>query len=65
MRVRKIGRVHPSEAAPYPTPNGVRAILDSFESTMADAKGADPENFIDGSFVQELDKSGWIAKLYQ
>ncbi len=51
--------------APYPTPSGVRAILESFEATMPDAKGADPETFIDGSFVQELDKSGWIARLYQ
>ncbi len=51
--------------APYPKPSGVRAILDSFESTMPDAKGADPETFIDQSFVQELDKSGWIARLYQ
>lgn len=51
--------------APYPTPSGVRSILDSFESTMPDAKNADPETFIDGSFVQQLDKSGYIAKLYQ
>jgi NitT/TauT family transport system substrate-binding protein len=51
--------------APYPTANGVRAILDSFESTMPDAKNADAESLIDGSFVQELDKSGWIARLYQ
>ncbi len=52
--------------APYPQPNGVKAILDYFaETTLPEAKGADPENFIDASFVHELDKSGWIARLYQ
>lgn len=52
--------------APYPTRNGVKTILDSFaESTMPDARKADPEAFVDVSFVQELDKSGWIDRLYQ
>ena len=52
--------------APYPTQNGVKAILESFADTiMPEAKGVDPEAFVDVSFVQELDKSGWIARLYQ
>ncbi len=52
--------------APYPTRNGVKTILDSFaESTMPDAKKAEPEAFVDISFVQELEKSGWIDRLYQ
>lgn len=52
--------------APYPTRNGVKTILDSFaESTIPDAKKAEPEAFFDISFVQELDKSGWIDRLYQ
>ena len=52
--------------APYPTQNGVKAILESFaDSTMAEARGADPATFVDTSFVEELDKSGWIARLYQ
>lgn len=52
--------------APYPTQNGVKAILESFADTiLPEAKGVDPENFVDASFVQELDKSGWIARLYQ
>jgi ABC-type nitrate/sulfonate/bicarbonate transport system substrate-binding protein len=52
--------------APYPTRNGVKTILDSFaEGTLPDAKKADPDNFIDVSFVQELDKSGWIERLYR
>lgn len=52
--------------APYPTRNGVKTILDSFaESTIPDAKKAEPEAFVDISFVQELEKSGWIDRLYQ
>jgi NitT/TauT family transport system substrate-binding protein len=52
--------------APYPTRNGVKTILDAFaESNMPEAKKAEPEAFVDVSFVQELDKSGWIDRLYQ
>lgn len=52
--------------APYPTRNGVKTILDSFaETTMPQAKNMEPENFVDMSFVQELDKSGWIERLYR
>jgi ABC-type nitrate/sulfonate/bicarbonate transport system substrate-binding protein len=52
--------------APYPTRSGVKTILDSFaESTIPDAKKAEPEAFVDISFVQELEKSGWIDRLYQ
>jgi NitT/TauT family transport system substrate-binding protein len=52
--------------APYPTRTGVKTILDSFaESTIPDAKKAEPETFVDISFVQELEKSGWIDRLYQ
>jgi len=52
--------------APYPTLNGVKTILDSFaETIMPEARGVGPEAFVDASFVQELEKSGWIARLYQ
>ena len=52
--------------APYPTRNGVKTILDSFaDSTIPDAKKSDAEAFIDISFVQELEKSGWIDRLYR
>ena len=52
--------------APYPTRNGVKTILDSFaESTMPEAKKADPDAFVDASFVEELHKAGWIDRLYQ
>src|SRR5713226_1137375 len=51
--------------APYPTLNGVQTTLDSLIDTIPAAKGAGPENFVDLSFVQELEKGGWIARLYQ
>jgi NitT/TauT family transport system substrate-binding protein len=51
--------------APYPTLNGVKAILDSLGDNIAAAKTAQPEAFVDMSFVQELEKNGTIARLYQ
>ncbi len=52
--------------APYPSLNGVKTILESFAgSILPEAKNARPEAFVDGSFVQELEKSGTIARLYQ
>jgi ABC-type nitrate/sulfonate/bicarbonate transport system substrate-binding protein len=51
--------------APYPTLNGVKAILDSFTDSIPAARAASPETFVDMSFVQELEKNGTIARLYQ
>ena len=51
--------------APYPTLNGVQTTLDSLVDTIPAAKGAAPQDFVDLSFVQELEKSGWIGRLYQ
>jgi ABC-type nitrate/sulfonate/bicarbonate transport system substrate-binding protein len=51
--------------APYPTLNGVQTTLDSLIETIPAAKGAVPENFVDTSFVHELERGGWITRLYQ
>jgi NitT/TauT family transport system substrate-binding protein len=51
--------------APYPTVQGVKTILDSFGDSIPAAKTASAETFVDTSFVQELEKSGAIARLYQ
>jgi len=32
---------------------------------MPDAKRAEPGAFVDVSFVQELEKSGWIDRMYR
>lgn len=51
--------------APYPTEEGVGTILDLISGLQPKAKGANPREFIDPSFVKELEESGFIKALYQ
>ncbi len=51
------------EKAPYVSAAGVQTLL-NFAGNPA-AKTAKPEQFLDNSLVAELDKSGFIEKLYQ
>ena len=48
---------------PYPTPDGVKTMLDDLRTPKATA--ADPKTFVDMSLVQEVDKSGFIKQLYK
>jgi len=41
--------------APYPTPEGVKTMLDDLAPRNPKAAAADPKSFVDMSFVQELD----------
>ena len=50
------------EKVPYVSAAGVKTLLD-FANQPA-AKTAKPEQFIDNTFLTELDKSGFIDKLY-
>ncbi len=50
---------------PYPTPEGVKTMLDDIAHTNPKAAGADPKAFVDQSFVRELDASGFIKQLYK
>jgi len=50
------------EKVPYVSSAGVKTLLDF--SNQSPAKSAKPEQFIDNSFLAELDKSGFIDKLY-
>jgi hypothetical protein len=50
------------EKVPYVSAAGVKTLLD-FANQPA-AKTAKPEQFIDNSFLSELDKSGFVDKLY-
>jgi NitT/TauT family transport system substrate-binding protein len=50
--------------APYPTVGGIRFVLDQIAAQNPKAKGANPESFMDVSFVKELDESGFIKSLY-
>lgn len=49
----------------YPTLEGIRNILEPLAATDAKAKAAKPEDFVDMSFIKELDDSGYLAALYK
>jgi NitT/TauT family transport system substrate-binding protein len=51
--------------APYPTPEGVKTMLDDLARQNPKAAAADPKSFVDQSFVRELDSSGFIKRLYK
>ncbi len=50
---------------PYPTLAGVKTILDSLATKEPKARQAKPEQFVDLSIVEELDRSGFIDGLYR
>src|SRR5215813_8615383 len=49
----------------YPTLEGIKNILESLTETDPKAKAAKPEDFVDMSFIKELDKSGFVDDLYK
>jgi NitT/TauT family transport system substrate-binding protein len=51
------------EIPPYPTVDGVSVLLKTLEKAQPKARTANPEDFIDGRLVRELDKSGFIDRL--
>lgn len=48
---------------PYPSAEGFKAILNDLAKRIPAAKNADPRDFLDGRFIEELDKSGYIDGL--
>jgi NitT/TauT family transport system substrate-binding protein len=50
---------------PYPSAEGVKTLLDDIAPRTPKAATADPKSFVDMSFVQELEASGWIKQLYK
>ena len=52
-------------SAPYPITKGLEATFDYVAQTRADIRNHKPEEFVDASFITELDKSGFIKKLYE
>jgi hypothetical protein len=50
---------------PYPTPEGVKTMLDDLAPRNPKAAAADPKAFVDTSFVGELESSGFIKQLYK
>src|SRR5262245_21200217 len=52
-------------AAPYPITKGLEPTYDYVAQTRPDIRNHKPEEFVDASFITELDKSGFIRKLYE
>jgi len=50
--------------APYPNIKGMKTSYEYVAATRPDVYKHKPEEFVDASFVEELDKSGFIKKLY-
>jgi NitT/TauT family transport system substrate-binding protein len=50
---------------PYPTPDGVKTMLDDMTRANPKAATSDPKSFVDPSLVAELEKSGFIKQLYK
>ncbi len=51
--------------APYPSLAGMKTSYEYVAATRPDVWNHKPEEFADSSFVTELDKSGFIKKLYE
>ena len=51
--------------APYPNIKGLKTSYEYVAQTRSDVYKHKPEEFVDSSFVEELDKSGFIKKLYE
>jgi ABC-type nitrate/sulfonate/bicarbonate transport system substrate-binding protein len=54
-----------TEKKPYPLINGIKNQIELIAEDDAKAKTARPEQFLDLSILQELDKSGFIDSLYK
>jgi len=48
---------------PYPDPGGIKTLLDDMALKNPKAAAADPKAFVDQSFVQEMESSGFIKQL--
>src|ERR1043166_5003079 len=51
--------------APYPNIKGLKTSYEYVALTRPEVYKHKPEDFVDSSFVEELDKSGFIKKLYE
>jgi NitT/TauT family transport system substrate-binding protein len=50
---------------PYPTLDGFKTIFDDLAKRVPAAKTANPKDFVDMRFIEDLDKSGYIDGLYR
>ncbi len=52
-------------SVPYPIMKGLEATYDYVATTKPEIRNRRPEEFMDPSFIAELDKSGFIKRLYE
>jgi NitT/TauT family transport system substrate-binding protein len=57
------GYVRMMPKKPYPTLKGIQFLLDVLAPTMPQAKNAKPEQFVDLSLLQELEKEGFFNEM--
>jgi NitT/TauT family transport system substrate-binding protein len=50
---------------PYPSPDGVKTMLDDLAPRNPKAAAADPKTFVDMSLIKEVESSGLIKQLYK
>ncbi|HWH78303.1 MAG TPA: hypothetical protein VNT76_13060, partial [Candidatus Binatus sp.] len=50
---------------PYPTLEGFKTIFEDLAKRVPAAKNANPKDFVDTRFIEEMDKSGYIDGLYK
>jgi hypothetical protein len=48
---------------PYPTLKGIQFMLDEVAGKLPNAKAAKPEQFVDLSLLQQLEKEGSLSEL--
>lgn len=48
---------------PYPTLKGIQYLLDEVTSKLPNAKGAKPEQFVDLSLLQQLEREGFFTEM--
>jgi ABC-type nitrate/sulfonate/bicarbonate transport system substrate-binding protein len=53
------------QVKPYPTLEGFKTIFDDLARRVPAAKNANPKDYVDTRFLEELDRSGYIDGLYR
>jgi ABC-type nitrate/sulfonate/bicarbonate transport system substrate-binding protein len=53
------------QEVPYPTPDGVKTMLDDMAVKTPKAANADPRTYVDPSLIKEIEASGLIKQLYR
>jgi hypothetical protein len=50
---------------PRPSPEALKTVLDQLADTDARVAGMRPEQFIDARFFQELEREGFLQRLWK